>query len=117
VGAFARFASDGSLIWVKSAGSAGFDDGTAVVALGDGTLVWLGTLTGAALFGQGEARQTSLSAGAFAARTTALGQLIWAANVGNGPVIACGTGSGAITLGSFPFTAAGIDGLAMRLRP
>ncbi len=107
----ARYAADGSLVWVRStAAYAGRD----VAAYPDGSSVVIGELNGTAVFGAGEAGETTLSSAAasrdvFVARYRLDGTLVWARlfgdvdseNAGGVDVLADG---GALITGSFAGT-------------
>lgn len=57
----AGFDSLGRMVWVRSGGGPGNDDGLRVETLADGSSVVLGTFAGAATFGAGETNQTTLN--------------------------------------------------------
>ena len=70
----------GDLIWAKSAGGTGWDEGFAVTLLSDGSVMVTGTYGDPATFGKGEPNETTLSgsAGIFVARYNQDGTLRWA---------------------------------------
>ena len=82
----ARYNSDGTLAWARRAGGAGYESGTAIVALSDDSAIVSGYFQGTATFGPGEASQTVLvSAGdrdVFVARYNSDGTLAWAKRAG-----------------------------------
>lgn len=83
----ARYASTGALLWAKSAGGGGYDQGGGIAAFADGTCVVTGTVTIPATFGAGEPNQTVLSGSGqemFVARFASNGTLVWAKG-SNGP--------------------------------
>jgi uncharacterized delta-60 repeat protein len=82
----ARYDGGGRLIWAKSAGGSGQEQGWAVAAFPDGSAVVTGVFDASATFGPGEANQTVLasagSSDAFLARYNADGTLAWAKRAG-----------------------------------
>ncbi len=106
----ARVDAAGDLIWARRAGGTGLDEARAVAALFDGRIAVTGSFSGTAVFGPGQARQTSLvSAGAtdtFLARFDATGLLVEATGAG-GPTDDVGHGvampgdEGAFLVGRF----------------
>jgi hypothetical protein len=56
----AKYNSDGTLAWAKRAGGSGTDDGR-LASLPDGTVLMTGRFQVTAVFGQGEANQTTLT--------------------------------------------------------
>jgi len=82
----ARYGPDGSLAWAKRAGGTDWDEGHGVAVLADGSALVTGCFGGAATFGAGEPRETSLtSAGGsdiFIARFSPDGRLAWARRAG-----------------------------------
>jgi hypothetical protein len=59
----ARYRPDGSLAWVKNAGGSGNVSGRGLSALDDGTALVMGAFSESAVFGRGEANQTTLTSG------------------------------------------------------
>jgi hypothetical protein len=83
----ARYNSNGSLAWAKSAGGTEIDDNAyAVTTLSDDSIVVTGTFELSATFGQGEPNQTVLLSDGFddifIARYNPDGTLIWAKSAG-----------------------------------
>jgi uncharacterized delta-60 repeat protein len=82
----AKYNSNGALVWAKGAGGSGEDMALAAAALADGSFAVAGYFSNTAIFGKGEANQTSLvSAGStdiFIARYNADGTLAWAKRAG-----------------------------------
>jgi hypothetical protein len=84
----AKYAPSGLLLWAKQAGGAGFlSDGGADIALdADGNSTVTGSFAESAVFGDGEANETTLvSAGSndlFVAKYAPSGQLLWATQAG-----------------------------------
>ena len=85
----ARYNSDGTLAWAKSAGGTSFDRGNGITALTDNSVVVTGEYLGTATFGAGETNETvltSVSAGntdIFVARYNSDGTLAWAKSAGS----------------------------------
>jgi len=83
----ARFESDGTLAWVRRAGGDGENIGRAVAATADGGALITGEFRDAALFGEGEANETTLvaqsAADVFVARYGADGSLTWVRRMGS----------------------------------
>ena len=79
-------ASDGELVWAERGGGSGFDNGSGIVTLSDGSTLTTGRFQGSATFGQGEVKETTLhSAGShdiFVAKYAADGTLDWAKRAG-----------------------------------
>jgi hypothetical protein len=106
-----RYTSAGELVWVTQAGGEGWDTSRSVQALSDGSSLITGTIEGDAVFGAGEANQTTLpdedgAREVFIARYSPDGKLEWARQA-FGPdedysqkVVATADGSAFIT-GSF----------------
>jgi len=83
----ARYASDGSLAWARSAGGVGSDVSAGVAVLADGSCVVTGRMaSGGAVFGAGEPNETTLTSlgfdDAFLARYAPDGNLAWARSAG-----------------------------------
>jgi uncharacterized delta-60 repeat protein len=82
----ARYDPDGTLAWAKRAGGTSYDLGNAITALSDNSAVVTGDFSGSAVFGEGEANETTLvSAGfmdIFIARYNPDGTLAWAKRAG-----------------------------------
>ena len=82
----ARYNPDGTLAWAgRAGGSAGNDWGSAIAAYADGSCVVTGVFRDAAVFGPGQAGETSLIADfrdLFVARYAADGTLLWARGSG-----------------------------------
>lgn len=57
----ARYRPDGSLAWVKNAGGTGNVSGRGLATLDDGTALVMGAFSDSAVFGRGEANQTTLT--------------------------------------------------------
>jgi hypothetical protein len=86
----AKYAPDGTLLWVRSAGGTGLDGGRGIATDRRGNSYVTGRLEGAATFGAGEANQTELTSAGFTdlfvAKYAPDGALLWARS-------ASGTGS------------------------
>jgi hypothetical protein len=104
----ARYDSQGSQLWAKSAVLSGTQEGTGVASLGDGTALVTGTFRGDATFGTGENGEVTLAAAGgediFIARYDVDGTLAWAMRVGGsgpdwGSGIAVLTDGNAVVLG------------------
>ena len=78
----ARYNADGTLAWAKRAGGTKSDYGAAIASLADGSALVMGQYQGTAIFGSGEANETTLLVGSnyesFIARYNADGTLAWA---------------------------------------
>ncbi len=76
----------GELLWANAAGSAGFDSGSDVTALSDGTLGVVGSFSETAIFGAGGANETALvslgSRDLFIAKYDMDGELLWVRHAG-----------------------------------
>ena len=83
----ARYSTDGTLAWAKSAGGAHPDHSYAVALFGDGSSVATGSFEISAIFGEGEANETTLTAvgsvDIFVAKYNADGTLAWAKHAGS----------------------------------
>jgi uncharacterized delta-60 repeat protein len=87
----ARYNPDGTLLWARSAGGGRHEDeGSAICALSDDSLVITGSIGNSAIFGAGEANETTLQpAGGpgdgdvFVARYDKDGSLLWARRGGS----------------------------------
>ncbi|MHC4663128.1 MAG: phage tail protein [Planctomycetota bacterium] len=66
----AKFNSDGTLAWAKSAGGTGIDEGMGITMLPDGSCIATGYFTGTATFGPGEPGETTLVSGGGAGTDT-----------------------------------------------
>jgi hypothetical protein len=74
----ARYGADGVLLWAKRAGGAGSDEFSAVAALPDGSFLVAGIASDGAVFGAGEANETTLDGTAlFVARYERDGTFAW----------------------------------------
>lgn len=77
----AKYAPDGSFQWARQAGGAEPDQANAVAVLGDGSVLVTGTAVTPAIFGKGEANQTTTSCGGtedvFIAKYATDGTLQW----------------------------------------
>ena len=84
----ARWTMHGDLLWATRAGGSAGDEGSAVTVLADGSLAAGGLFQVNAVFGEGEANETTLSSvsgdDAFVARYAEDGSLLWARS-GGGP--------------------------------
>jgi hypothetical protein len=80
----ARYAASGNLLWARRAGADGlFESGLRVAALSDGSVAVVGMHQGSAVFGEGEATETTLPEATgftegFVARYAADGAFLWA---------------------------------------
>jgi len=78
----AKYAGNGRLIWARRAGGAGDDAASGVDSFADGSVAITGVFTGNAVFGAGEANETTLSflhgKELFCAKFDADGNLAWA---------------------------------------
>ena len=77
----ARYARDGGLVWVRRAGGTGNEQNWGAAALADGGALVTGYFQDGAVFGPGEAQETTLQAtgrNAFLAKYEADGSLAWA---------------------------------------
>ena len=77
----ARYDADGGLVWAKRVGGNNNDRGGGVAALPDGSALVTGQFAIRAVFGQGEARETTLQStgtDVFLAKYEANGSLAWA---------------------------------------
>jgi len=85
----ARYNEDGTLLWVKGAGGTSFEDeGAAICALSDDSMVITGSFGRDAVFGAGEPNETTLheasdSGDVFVARYDKDGSLLWARRGGS----------------------------------
>lgn len=86
---FAHYNADGTLDWAKTAGGPGADIGLGIAAFADDSFVLTGTFSATAVFGAGEANETSLTAAGstaadlFYGRFNADGTVIWVSSVGD----------------------------------
>lgn len=81
----AKYDAIGSLLWAKSAGGAGFDEGQGIAIDGAGNCYVTGIYNVSATFGLGEANQTILSGSdseIFLAKFDTNGMLVWAKSAG-----------------------------------
>jgi hypothetical protein len=82
----ARYNSDGTLAWAKSAGGSEWDTSRGVAALSDGSSVISGQFRNTATFGAGETNETQLTANSpgdiYVARYDTDGLLTWAKRAG-----------------------------------
>jgi hypothetical protein len=82
----AKYNPDGRLAWAKRAGGAGGDFGMGLTGLSDNSVILIGTFTGPATFGPGEANQTVLNSvgidDTFIARYNPDGTLAWVKRAG-----------------------------------
>jgi len=87
-----RLAPDGALSWVRRAGGTGEDTIASLSALADGSSTIAGRFSGTAVFGPGEANETTLSTPAlkdtFVARLASDGTLVWARRAAETPLSA-----------------------------
>jgi hypothetical protein len=107
----ARYAADGSLVWVTRAGGIGIDYGSGIAALPDGSSLVTGRCSSNAMFGPGEPNQATVEPGdaydeayfAFVARYDADGHLSWvrSATGGQPSDIAALPGGGAVVVGTY----------------
>ena len=83
----ARYNSGGNLVWVRQAGGIDGDTGTGITVLSDDSFVVTGSTSGSALFGEGEANETTLETGSnsnvFIACYEYDGSLVWARSAGD----------------------------------
>lgn len=83
----ARYNADGTLVWARAVGGAGYDCVWAIAILADGTVLAAGSFEQTVTFGAGEAHETTLtSAGSydlFLARYNADGTLAWVKTAGS----------------------------------
>ena len=110
----ARYNADGTLVWAKNAGGAGWDNGFGISSFADGTSVVTGSIEGTAVFGAGEPNETTLvSAGGddiVIARYNSDGTLAWATRAGGtsweeGYGISCFADGTSVVTGSFKYAA------------
>ena len=85
----AKYNSDGTLCWVKSAGGESHDRGKRVALLGDGSIMVAGEYSEKATFGMDENNETALAChngskyeDIFVAKYSADGELIWVTGAG-----------------------------------
>lgn len=104
----ARYNEDGTLAWAKRAGSTKGDQGMSIACFPDGSSVVTGWFEETAIFGTGEANETTLSLsgpwwGVFVARYNADGTLAWAkgGNRGEGGGISSDADGSSIVSGRF----------------
>ncbi len=115
----ARYEADGTLAWARGVGGGAFglvtDAGVAVAALPDGSAVVTGEFTVSAVFGAGEAGETSLGgpgdSHVFVARYRTDGTLAWARQAGGlgfdgGRAVAGFADGGSVVTGYFSDSAA-----------
>jgi uncharacterized delta-60 repeat protein len=109
----AKYNADGSLAWAKRAGGDDTDEGFGITALADGASLMTGFFLGTAMFGEGEANETELTADSgdiFVAKYNPDGSLAWVKQAGGSGtdkglgIAALADGSSLIT-GSFKQTA------------
>jgi hypothetical protein len=85
----ARYNEDGTLSWARKEGGPGYEGGSGVTVLPDGSCVVVGGFYGTTTFGPGEANETTLSSvgctDVFIAKYDNTGSLEWIAKV-SGPV-------------------------------
>jgi hypothetical protein len=75
----ARYKSDGTLAWAKSAGGVSFDEAQGITTLSDNSTVATGFFSGPSTFGPGEPNETVLTGfGLFIAHYNPDGTLAWA---------------------------------------
>jgi hypothetical protein len=107
----ARYNSDGTLAWAKSANGDGTDLGESVACALNGSSLVSGSFTGKTVFGKGEPNETELTAQSvdfdvFVARYNPDGTLAWAKRAGGGTTVRSGgidlfETSSAIVTGSY----------------
>ena len=82
----ARYSADGKLVWVRSAGGSADDGGFGIAALPDGTALVTGSFQNTAIFGAGEANETTLASvgghDAFLAQYAPDGSFNWVKQIG-----------------------------------
>lgn len=86
----AKYRPDGSLAWATRAGGVGYDGGISLSRLADQSLLVVGHYTGEAVFGAGEARETTLgeSGGSvFMAKYAPDGTLVFVRSLGDAEVL------------------------------
>ena len=101
----ARYNSDGSLAWAKSAGSINFEDeSVSILVLSDDSFLLTGYFQDSAVFGEGETNETTVTSEGlydiFLAHYNADGTLDWIKNAG-GPSYDVGTGLGVLSDGNY----------------
>jgi len=110
----ARYNDNGTLAWVTQAGGTSFDFSNDIAALSDGSCLIVGDFSGKAIFGPGEAKETSFTAtgyvDTFIARYNYNGTLAWAKQVGgtsfnHGQNISAFSDNSSLVTGSFDGTA------------
>jgi len=99
----AKFDAAGGFVWARAAGGTGYDAGTGIVALADGSALVTGRFLGPAMFG------TTTLSGDFVAKIDAAGNVVWAtvapysvegvAALPDGSSLVIGQASGAIAVG------------------
>jgi len=83
----ARYNTNGTLAWAKRAGGSGTDVAYGITTLSDNSTIVTGEFTGSAIFGSGEANQTTLTSSGFPpdifiAKYNSNGTLTWAKRAG-----------------------------------
>jgi len=78
----ARFAPNGSPVWVKTVGSSGIDRGHGVATTSSGDIVWCGEFSGAPSFGVGQSLTSAGGTDVFLAHYTGNGAFVWAQRAG-----------------------------------
>jgi Beta-propeller repeat len=103
----AKYASDGSLIWVAQAGGVGGDQGKGIAVDAMGNSLITGSYRDSAIFGAGEPNETVLrNSGTFVAKYTPVGSLVWAVRSdGRSSGIAVDAANNSVITGSFSGTA------------
>ncbi len=115
----ARYGADGDLSWVRRAGGDGDNTGHAIASAEDGGVYVTGEFRQSAVFGEGEANQTTLearsAADVFVAKYADDGSLVWAVRAGSASAadisddvgwdVAGVAGGGVFVTGSFGMSA------------
>jgi len=78
----AKYNKEGDFLWATGGGGQENDEGNSIAVSPDNTIVVAGTLAGQAVFGDGEASETTLRRGFFITKYDSSGVLLWAR--GNG---------------------------------
>ena len=122
----AKYASDGTLLWIRSGGGALADEGRGIAMTADGNIVVSGTFQGTAVFGN----DTLVSAGMgdiLLLKYDTAGDLLWSARAGgtgddaagkvaalsNGDVAFVADHQGTVNIGSSTVTATGLGNVLL----